>query len=1342
MRQKKYKSISVVLLFVAYLTFSTSISSQTLENKIYFENLSIHNGLSLNTVTCIIQDDLGFMWFGTKDGLNRYDGVSFDVYGRSETSGNSLNNNFIRQLYQDKSGIIWIGTDAGIYQYLPKEEKFSLFDTLSDNSRTKVKKSISDIYEDKLGQIWIAAESQGLFCYNKKNETFIHYPLDDHVNLLANVECLFTDANDRMWIGTFGTGLYYSEDGLQTIQPYKTDAGEILFEDDVVTNIKMGNYNCLYVSSNKQGLIEINLSTNKSKKLIYKDEKGDNIYIRDFIFNDNHIWIGSESGLYIYDLTSQQFINYRSSIFDPYSISDNAIYAISKDREGGIWIGSYFGGVNYYPPQLTPFEKYYPTGEKNSIKSRRVREFCGASDGSIWIGTEDGGLNKFDPQSKKFEFVELTNNFKNIHALYEDDNELWIGTFMSGLKVLNTTTGKVRSYSKTDKDNSINDNNIFAIHKTKSGYLYLGTLLGLNLYNAKKDNFTVIPELVNKFVYDIYEDTFGDIWVATYVDGVFRYKIKEKRWINYQHNDSDPNSLPYDKVISIYEDSKKRLWITTQGRGICLFDRENENFKNLAYSLGLANEVVYQMIEDDNGIMWMSTNRGLIRYDISNDKIRRLTTANGLLTNQFNYQSSFKDKNGILYFGSVEGFIAFNPNSLIFDTGLPKVTISDFSLFNKKVIVGAEKSPLSESILFSDKVNLKASQNSFSLKLALLNFGSSEINNIVYMLEGFDVEWQKLRGSQVVSYSNLSHGSYTFKAKVLKNNESEGDALTKMLYINIAPPIYLTLWAYIFYFVLVLSVVYLSFRYIRKRNQAKQRLAMEKFEQMKELEVYNSKIEFFTNVAHDIRTPLTLIKGPLENIMLKEGLEQDVVNDLHIMNQNTNRLLSLINQLLDFRKTEVQGFKLNFTKTNLSELLDEICQRFSLIIRNRKINFHLDLLDEDFYADVDKEAVTKIVSNLLSNAIKYTSRYIEVGLTLSKKGDKSTVIIRIENDGDLIPLEYRKEIFKPFVGYSKNGVSSGTGIGLALSRSLAELHQGTLTLDEAYDRTVFCLELPIFQSSAITLPNDLRTTEPLEEPLTAVLPILDAEDVSRDIILIVEDNKDMLMFLKKQLEQRYIIFCAENGEIAMELLDSHYINLVISDVVMPEMDGFQLCEKLKSDVNYSHIPIILLTAKTNLQSKIQGLELGADAYIEKPFSTVHLMAMIDNLLANRKKLRQAYTSLPFTLSNSIVQTDVDSKFIQELHTIIQANFHNPEFQIDDIADSLNMSRSSFYRKIKGTIDLSPNDYLRLERLKKAAQLLKEGKYQVNEICYMVGFSSPSYFSKCFQKQFGTLPKDF
>ena len=817
--------------------------------------------------------------------------------------------------------------------------------------------------------------------------------------------------------------------------------------------------------------------------------------------------------------------------------------------------------------------------------------------------------------------------------------------------------------------------------------------------------------------------------------------MSEKKWKNYLHDESNPKSLPYDKVVSVFEDSHRQVWLTTQGGGFCLFHPETETFTSYNLADGLPNDVIYQIVEDKEGFFWLTTNNGLVCFQPTTGAMKVYTTSNGLLGDQFNYRSSFETEDGTIYLGSIDGFVAFNPKNFSENKSLPSIVITDFLLFGKEVYVGEPGSPLEKSITFSDELVLQSNQNSFSFRVAALDFQAPRMSRIMYKLDGFDADWLTVGESPIVTYSNLRYGNYTFRVKV-SNSDGVWNEEGISLKVHILPPFYLSVWAYIVYALLIIGCSLYTVMYFKRRSNRKHRRQMEKFEQEKEREVYNAKIDFFTNVAHEIRTPLTLIKGPLENIILKKQVDTETREDLNVMKQNTERLLNLTNQLLDFRKTERQGFRLNFTECNVTEILKETHKRFTSLAKQKGLDFVLQMPEKDFYAHINQEAFTKIISNLLNNGVKYAESYVHISLAVPDTDGGNSFRICTVNDGVIIPDAMKEEIFKPFVRFNEQEdgkVTTGTGIGLALSRSLAELHQGTLTMGKGEENNTFCMTLPIVQDTTITLTTEVEagTDKINEAPAEQAV-----EKDNRPTVLVAEDNPDMLAFVVRQLSKDYTVLTATNGAEALRVLDGNYVNLMISDVVMPVMDGFELCKTIKSDLNYSHIPIILLTAKTNIQSKIEGMELGADAYIEKPFSVEYLQACASNLIQNREKLRQAFAESPFIAANTMALTKADEEFIKKLNEVIRVNYANPEFSMDDMADNLNMSRSNFYRKIKGVLDLSPNEFLRLERLKKAAQLLKEGENRVNEICYMVGFNSPSYFAKCFQKQFGVLPKDF
>lgn len=1290
----------------------------------YFKTLDIKDGLSQNTVNAILQDRRGFMWFGTKDGLNRYDGLTFRIFKKEESA---LGNNFITALYEDSRGNIWIGTDAGVYIYDPVAETFCGFNQAADTGES-ITRAVTLIEGDAQQRIWISVDYQGLFHYDPDRRQLSHVlQKGPDGEQLANITRFWFEG-DTCWLSLYDDNLYHTDDSFATLVPFRDADGNEPFKDDIVNTQLAGPYHCWYIGS-ANGLTEINRTTGKSRRLL-------DAYVRDLKFkSDQELWAGTESGLYICNPETGRVAHLTASEQnDSYALADNALYALCRDTEGGMWIGSYFGGVNYYPRQWTYFEKFYPRDDLPHF-GRRVRELCESNDGTLWIGTEDKGLFHFDPATRQITPFLPETLPHNIHGLCLDGDDLWVGTFSGGLNRIDLRTRRVRHYARGTEPNTLDANNIFSICKTTTGELWIGTTSGLLRYNRATDDFTRIPALSNVFVYHILEDFNGDLWLATYSNGVFRYDVRRKEWKNFVAHKNDSTSLPYDKVISLYEDSRKRLWIMTQGAGFCRFEPETETFVRYDRTKGFPSTIVYRMTEDDRGNLWLTTNNGLVCFDPDTGRKQIYTTANGLLSNQFNYQSGYKDAHGQIYLGSINGLIRFDPATFVENTFVPPVVLTDFFLFNKRIPVGEKDAPLKQSIVSSERIDLKADQNSFTLHPAVLSYQAPEMNRLLYQLEGFDKEWYAVGRNPAISYSNLPFGTYRFRLRG-SNSDGHWNPAERQLEIHIRPPFYLSPFAKAFYLALGLLSVAVGIGYYRKRNRQKHQKAMEKFEREKERELYTAKIEFFTNVAHEIRTPLTLIKSPLENVLTSGNLPGEARDDLEIMNLNTTRLLDLVNQLLDFRKTETQGFRLNLSTSDLPGLIRQTYMRFTPLARQKQLAFTLDL-PERLAVAADSEALTKIISNLFSNAVKYAATYIRVEL----HEENGRLRLSVSNDGKIIPPAMREEIFKPFIQYREDSLQhvSGTGIGLALARSLAELHDGTLILDDTVSCNRFILDLPC-QSRHAVVPGSIPGREPEEAQNTAGTPLTARQP--RYTVLVAEDNPEMLQFVVKQLSPVYQVVTACNGAEALKVLEQQTVHLVISDIMMPEMDGLELCDRLKADLDYSHIPVVLLTAKSTLQAKIDGLKSGADAYIEKPFSVEYLKVCTSNLLSNREKLRAAFAHSPFVPSGTLAVSKAEETFLKTLNEVVSAQMQDPEFSIDDLAARLNMSRSSLNRKIKGVLDMTPNDYIRLERLKKAAQLLKEGECKVNEICYRVGFNTPSYFTKCFQKQFGILPKDF
>lgn len=1309
----------VILMAYCLLTFADMLAAvkPSMRQQYYFQTYDIRNGLSHNTVNTILQDQMGFMWFGTKDGLNRFDGTSFRVFNKENST---LKNNYVTKIFEDKEGNIWVGTDRGLFIYNPILDTFYSIKEYSGYN-PEIIHAITEIKEDVQHNVWFSVDYEGLYKFNIKTHKLSRQIKTTTKGFCsANIAAFWFEGN-TIWIDLYNDNLYYSTGNFRTFHPYKDKDGKMIFHKNIINQIEQRNQK-VYLCTTK-GLFEVDHANNSCRRLL-------DCYVRTLDFKENNeLWAGTEQGLYICNLADRS-VNHltASNEYDPYALTDNAIYAVYRDKEGGMWIGSYFGGINYYPQPWSYFEKFYPRDNFNFL-GRRIREFCNSNDGTIWIGTEDKGLFNFNPKTNII--TPFTNHaiYSNIHGLCLDDHYLWVGTFSGGLNRVNLQTKAVKNYRQGITSNSLLSNDIFSICKTRRGELWIGTISGLLRYNRTTDDFTRIPGFTNKFIYNILEASNRDLWLATYANGVYRYDTRRNTWKNYVNDPKDKSSLPYNKVISIFQDSKGRLWFMTHGGGFCLYTPKNDKFIRFDMTDGFPSNIVYKMIEDDNGNLWLSTNKGLVCFNPDTHYRKVYTVADGLLSNQFNYQSGYKDKDGAIYMGSINGFIRFYPSTFKDNPVAASVYLTELYIFNKHVVVGEKGSPLKKSLLYSDKITLSANENSIALQTAILNFQSSEKNNLQYKLEGFDKNWHTINGGDMIYYSNLPYRTYTLRVRGI-TDDGKWNGRERSLQIYVRPPFYLSVWAYILYSLLALCCIgYVIYKFrlnILKRHKR----AMRIFEQEKERELYHAKIKFFTNITHEIRTPLTLIKGPLENILASsKNLPAKVEENLKVMDLNTNRLLVLVNQLLDFRKTEKGGLKLNLVNTDISSLLRTLCIPFITNLQQRNIHFTEEIAD-NLQVPVDVEAFTKIISNLLTNAMKHARSYILFKAYLQDE----KLIVSITNDGDIIPLSMHEKIFKPFIQYQKikDKETSGTGLGLTLSRSLAELHHGTLKMMPSEKNNCFILALPLKQAEKINLPN------PKEEPVVEKV-------INKHLdytLLVVEDNKDMIRFIVQTLAPYYTVLTAGNGKEAIEVLKKKTVNIVISDVMMPEMDGIALCNWIKTTFDYSHIPVILLTAKTALSTKIEGTRSGADAYIEKPFSVEFLKAEITNLLNNRETLRKIFTDSIYVQTNSVTLSKADKDFIKKAHSVVIENLKDPEFKLEGLAKELNMSRASLNRKFKGLMDITPNDYIQAERLKRAAQMLKNGETRINEVCWSCGFNTPSYFTKCFKNKFGVLPKDF
>ncbi|MFC4097316.1 hybrid sensor histidine kinase/response regulator [Euzebyella saccharophila] len=1287
----------------------------------YFDHYQVEDGLSHNTVTSSVQDGKGFLWFGTKNGLNRFDGYTFRLFQREEGHTKTLQSNYILSL-QEHAGKLWVGTDNGLYIYNDQDESFSLIETTKESQ-------IWDIEGDNNGNLWFRGNGS-LGRYHIKEQTCYWYPSNEFFNASDVI-----NTSEGVWASSH-THMYKYNSSTDSFEPYELSPEPIKDKPFAINETFFLDERTILIGTPNHGVLMFDLITKETKEADFLGSERQ--HVRDFALRGNELWVASESGIHIYNRNTQQYSNPKKNYDDPYALSDNAVYTLTVDNEGGVWAGTYFGGINYQPKQYTPFKKYFPKSSENSLNGNAIREICEDDNGNIWIGTEDGGLNKYDPNSQVFSnFTSKEKDSEgilahyNIHALYPYDGKLYIGMFENGIDVLDIDTNK--KIAHYGRESGLTSDFVYAIYEDKNEELYFITTSGMKIFDKQSNSFKPYENLPDHQGYTCFlEDNEGKQWAGTYFGGLFSYNPKSQENNTYSFDIDNPKSVSNNHINYLFQDSKNNIWVCTED-GLNLYNPENDSFKRYGMQDGFPANVFYAILEDDFGILWITTSKGLVAFNSVTKDIKVYTKADGLQSDNFNYMSAHKREDGTLFFGSVNGMISFNPEKFIKNTYKAPIYITGIQINNEDVYVDQENSPLIESVTSLEKITLKPSQSSFSLEFAALSFTAPENTEYWYKMEGLDTEWVYLQKNHKAYFTELAPGTYNFKVRSMNSSGVWGKE-TAGLQIKVLPPFYKSHWAYLSYTGLLLLLIFFGFRTYHQRIKLKNTRKIRLLNNRKEKEIYEAKIEFFTNISHEIRTPLTLIKSPLEKVLRTSGHLPGVKDNLNIVKRNANRLLDLVNQLLDFRKTEIERVDLTFLRTNVTKLLQNTATRFSEAIRDKEIDFRLNIEKDDVYASVDPEALKKILSNLFGNAIKYAESKIVVLL----KEENAHFKMVIQNDGNLIPSHLREKIFEPFYRLSGLENETGTGIGLALARSLTEMHNGTLHIDPT-DREMnsFILSLPLKQEKEFILkPN--REEDKLEEGLNDQ-PVAQSNE---NTILVVEDSIELIDFIARELREDYYVLKATDAEKALKILQEEKVQLIISDVMMPGINGFDLCKKIKTNLETSHIPVILLTSKSAMSSKMEGLESGAEAYIEKPFSVKHLKVHIANLIENRRHVMDHYASSPLAHIRSIANTKTDDNFIKKLDNVIIEHMADADLNVETLAEIMHMSRSTLYRKIKDISNLSPNELINIARLKKSAELLKTGNYRVFEVAEIVGYNSPTSFGRNFQKQFEMSPTEY
>ncbi|MCE7054248.1 response regulator [Algoriphagus sp. AGSA1] len=1244
----------------------------------------------------------------------------------------TLDDNSLTSLMELDEENLLIGTLSGVYRFEKKTEKFHRI-------VPEINSKVNGFEVDDRGHIWIGT-NQGVFLMDRTDQSVAV----DVFFLGIEIRALTRDDDGNIWMGTF-------QDGIKIYDPDRKSLSEVVVSD---TESGTGNLMVLTVFKSDDGNIWVGTLTNGLGKWnkesgnfeFFKKSGKQNSISSDIVRvisqkKTGELLIGTEKGLNVLTIETGKFETFSNIKYDKFSLGDNSIWSLLVDNKNNVWVGTYFGGISYLNTSDGFFNYFYPSEDSTSIKGKAISSFLEIED-KIWVGTEDAGLFLFDPHTKEFSKYpfhdfQMPLSYYNIHSiLRESENQYWIGTYTGGLDLIDLQKGSVKNFKNDPQNhNTLSNNGIYATYKDSNGVLWVGTIYGLNRFEKETNQFVRIeyPGLSRKFIHKITENQQGDLLVLTHGQSLFKKKKNSNEWESFILQ-SGPGKK---RFITMLESKNGTLYLGTEGAGIFKF--ENGEFYRVFEDNRLLNNPVYSILEDNDDNIWASTNEGLFCIEAKTGQVHQLTNLRFIQSPQFNYNAGMVASNGQIYFGGVNGFNSFDPRKILdsYKQVEKNLFFHSIQLFNSEVKVGDSTGILTTGINYTDQITLTHDQSMISFEYGALDFDNPKSLKYAYFLEGFDQNWNIVASQTKATYTNLPPGKYTFHVR-LEGPENELSKSVKSIDIVISPPFYKSNLAYLFYFVLITFSIFLLSRSYHTMVKRKNKEKNAQLRQREEKAFYKRKIQFFTEMAHEIRTPLSLIVAPLEKLLERDHGDKNTENHLNLIKKNSDDLMDLINQLLDFRKVESAKYQLKPEKTDIANFLKEIHSKFQGISGKQNISFSVTCKKAPLYVMIDIGAMSKIINNLIINAFKYARTEVKLNLELRDCIDTGggVLMMSVWDDGIGIPYSEMDNVFEKFFtvseGKFKYGNSGGTGIGLFLAKKLTEIHGGTLKLESVENHfTSFTVEFPL---ESIECRNDSES-DPTD--------FSNVDEDKKTKILVVEDNAALLDFLSNSLiEIGYSVKKAISGRDAMVKLKEHHIDLVLSDVMMDEVDGLELCRYIKDSINYCQIPVILLTAKADPEMELDGLEVGADSYVVKPFKFKNLELVIRNLLDVREKMKLKFSHQPLSEINEITKNTKDETFVKDIIQYIEENVSSPTLSVVELSQNMGVSRSSLHKKLKTISGLGPNEFIKLIRLKAAARLLNSGVYNISEVCYMSGFTSPSYFSKCFQVQFNMTPSEF
>ena len=1345
----KLKKIVIYLFFLCLGMHSAF--SETPE-QITFSYISINEGLSQSTVFSIDQDKRGNMWFATYDGVNKYDGYAFTVYQHNEDDPNSIANDISRIVKTDSQGRVWIGTRDGLSRYDEEKDIFQNFFYEKNGKHLQVN-GIEEISPEQL----LISTPEGLIMFDIKESKFI----DDSFSTAMHKTIASTlyRQGDQIYIGTSTDGLYTYSITQKTFEKVFPILGT-----KQIQAILQQSPTRIWVATEGAGLFLINPKTKEIKNYLHSPSNPKSIssnYIRSLAMDSqNRLWIGTFNDLNIYHEGTDSFASYSSNPVENGSLSQRSVRSIFMDSQGGMWLGTYFGGLNYYHPIRNRFKNIRNIPYKNSLSDNVVSCIVEDKDKNLWIGTNDGGLNLYNPITQRFTSYTLQEDesargigSNNIKAVYVDEKKslVYIGTHAGGLSILHRNSGQVENFNQ--RNSQLVNENVYAILPDGEGNLWLGTLSALVRFNPEQRSFTTIEKekdgtpVVSKQITTLFRDSHKRLWIG----GEEGLSVFKQEGLDIQK----ASILPVSNVTKlftncIYEASNGIIWVGTR-EGFYCFNEKDKQIKRYNTTNGLPNNVVYGILEDSFGRLWLSTNRGISCFNPETEKFRNFTESDGLQSNQFNTASYCRTSVGQMYFGGINGITTFRPELLLDNPYTPPVVITKLQLFNKVVRPDDETGILTKNISETKSITLKSWQTAFSIEFVVSNYISGQHNTFAYKLEGYDKEWYYLTDSRTVSYSNLPQGTYQFLVKAA-NSDGKWNPIPTALEIIVLPIWYKTWWALLIFFATFAGFITFVFRFFWMRKSMEAQLEIERRDKEHQEEINQMKMRFFINISHELRTPLTLILTPLQEIINKIS-DRWTRNQLEYIQRNANRLLHLVNQLMDYRRAELGVFELKAKKGNAHQLIQDNFLFYDKLARHKKITYTLHSELEDKEVLFDANYLELIVNNLLSNAFKYTESGQSITVTL--KEENGWLLLQVSDTGIGIPINKQGKIFERF--YQIESEHVGSGIGLSLVQRLIELHHGRIELDSEENKgSTFSVYLPqdlsVYKPSELASNNEQNEEEQVYSTNSKAMYFIDTEkvenesvesgDKKRGTILIVEDNNEIRRYLSNGLADLFNTLEAGNGEEALEKLKDNEVDVIVTDVMMPVMDGIKLCKNVKQNIRTCHIPVIILSAKTDIKDQMEGLQMGADDYIPKPFSLAILTTKIQNMMRTRRRMLDKYAKSLEVEPEKITFNAMDEALLKRAMAIVEKNMDNIEFSTDEFAREMNMSRSNLHLKLKAITGESTIDFIRKIRFNEAAKLLKDGRYTVAEVSTMVGFNTPSYFATSFKKYFGCLPTEY